>query len=528
MLTFAITLQTPQTDKFLDLSEPKNTIMRRLMTAATMWVTTREEMHGTMESLICIILEGVFETNSGNLRRAWAVYRRAMAAAQLMGLHRTPIPPLNCIDSELDVKPEIIWFRIVHMDRYLSLLLGLPQGTSDKSIGAVSIWENEPPLSKFERLLTVIASRILERNDRSFSTAELTTTQSIDAELLKMSMSMPSSFWRPANFHGLTPGNPDAFLETIRLGAQVYYYGLLIQLHLPYMMRISSSTEHHYAKITCVNAGREILTRFNAHRRFNPLSSCSRPVDFFALLASMTLVLAHLDAQCHKEARNVLAHQRLSDRALLQEVLDRMDGMSSIDEDTIADQSAKLIRRLLKIEADATKGNSYTARSMTGDDGTLEGKGAGDELHLQIPYLGVIKIARQGPISREPPHDQTSQVEPSQILPLATPSEGFSSPSNAPPVSGPPLSLTDNIDQRCTISAYGQSMLQCPESNHNKTTLQPPSELPLVGTGVGDWAFQGVDMAFFDSLMKGTSCVDTSELDQEWIDDPLGMDSSHL
>lgn len=200
MLIFAITLQSPCREKFLGLSEPQSVLMRRLMTAATTWVTTKEQMHGTVESLICIILEGVFEIDCGNLRRAWVVYRRAMTVAQLMGLHRSPMPPLKRIDPELDAKPDFMWFRILYIDRYLSLLLGLPQGTSDKSMGATSVLRHEPPLGKFERLLAVIASRILERSESGLATSESTTTQSVDSELLRASKSMPASFWRPGEF----------------------------------------------------------------------------------------------------------------------------------------------------------------------------------------------------------------------------------------------------------------------------------------------------------------------------------------
>ena len=526
--------------------------MRRLMTAATTWVTTKEEMQGTVESLICIMLEGVFETNCGNLRRAWIVYRRAMTVAQLMGLHRSAIPPLKRIDPEIDVKPEIMWFRIVYMDRYLSLLLGLPQGTSDKSMGTMSSLRNEPPLGKFERLLTVIASCILERNERVFAPGELTKTQSIDAELLKVSQSMPASFWRPANFHGLTAGEPDAFLETLRLGAQVHYYGLLIQLHLPYMMRIGEKTEHEYSKITCVNASREILTRFIAHRSFNPVSFCSRPVDFFALLAAMTLLLAHLDAQYHRKATNFLAHQRLSDRAILDQVLERMDVMSNVNEDVIAESSAKLVRRLLDIEADAAEGSNYTIRSVRGDDGLQEGKEEGEELRLHIPYLGVVEIARQGPISRESSRGnavsrlcQTSQVELSQKTLCPASNGGFSSLPIIPPTNEPPLDHLNDMVQDSTFSGNllasecpnaqlrapecEHSMLQYPNPTYENMTLQPSVDLPPIAAGVDDWVFQGVDMAFFDSLMRGTSGVAAGGLEeQQWIEDSLGMACGHV
>ena len=542
MLIFAITLQRPCKEKFLGLSEPQSVLIRRLTTAAASWVTTKEEMHGTVESLICIILEGVFEMNCGNLRRAWVVYRRAMTVAQLMGLHRSPMPQLKRIDPELDANPEFMWFRIVYIDRYLSLLLGLPQGTSDKSMGAMSVLRHEPPLGKFERLLTVIASRILERNESAFATSEITTTQSIDCELLTVSKSMPASFWRPANFHYLTPGSPETLLEMVRLSAQVYYYGLLIQLHLPYVMRVGDNTQHEYSKITCFNASREIIMRFIAHRSFNPMSSCSRPVDFFALLAAMTLLLAHIDAHHHREATNFLAHQRLSDRAMLDQALERMDVISNVNKDVLTKKSAILIRRLLDIEADAAEGGSYTARSVKGDDDMQEGNKEGEELRLHIPYLGVIKIARQGSISREPwlgngafrPYS-TSKVECPQREPLAVFDDAFASLPHASPTNEQPLSHLHDMAQGSTFSedlptskqpneqflapGYEQSMLQYPSASHDNSTLQPYAGLPSMAAGVDDWAFQGVDTAFFDSLMRGMPCTDTAGLEQQWIED---------
>ncbi|KAB8276464.1 hypothetical protein BDV30DRAFT_206161 [Aspergillus minisclerotigenes] len=526
MLLFAITLQSPSGEKITGLSEPPSVLMRRLMTAATTWVTSQEDMHGTVESLICIMLEGVFEMNCGNLRRAWAVYRRAMTVAQLMGLHRSPMPPLKRIDPGLDAKPEFMWFRIVYMDRYLSLLLGLPQGTTDKNMGMMSTLRHEPPLGRFERLLTIIASRILERNERTFVTSDYSTTQSIDAELLRVSESMPTSFWRPPNFQNLTPGSPDTLLETVRLGAQVYYYGLLIQLHLPYMVQISDNTHHGYSKITCVNASREIMTRYITHRSFNPMSSCSRPVDFFTLLAAMTLLLAHLDEHSHPEATSLLAHQRLSDRGLLDQALETMDIISNMKKDIIAEKSAELIRRLLEIEADTAEGKTYITRSLAGDD-IEENRKQGEELRLHIPHLGVIKVARGRPVSRQPSvgntaactHMSHGELEScvtwnDAIGPSPTSKHSLSNMHDVAP--GSVLSFdmaeSESLSEHLRSPRYEPSIPQNTGFGQDGIALQLPVGHPPTAAGVDDWAFQGVDMAFFDSLMRETSSVDTGRL----------------
>ncbi len=251
--------------------------------------------------------------------------------------------------------------------------------------------------------------------------------------------------------------------------------------------------------MTCVNASREIITRFIVHRSFNPMSSCSRPVDLFALLAAMTLLLAHVDAYHHRQSINFLAHQRLGDRAMLEQALEKMDVISKANKDVVTEQSAKLIRRLLEIEADAAQGNSY-ATARTDDGGEKE-----DELRLHIPYLGVIKIARQGPISREP-HPTFQAETSSRTIPFTPCPHAAEQPLGQPTFTGD-----------CPQSCHEQSMLQY--HNNQDVNVQSQIYLPPIAANIDDWAFQGVDMAFFDSLMKGTGSSDPAGFEQVFIED---------
>lgn len=285
------------------------------------------------------------------------------------------------------------------------------------------------------------------------------------------------------------------------------------------MMRIGDNLVHEYSKITSVNSSREIMSRFIAHRSFNPSSSCSRPVDFFALLAAMTLLLAHLYAHHHREATNILAHQRLSDRAMLDQALERMDVIKNTNKDIVAEKSARLIRRLLDIEADAAEGSSYTTRSVEGDDDMHDCRTEVEELHLNIPYLGSIKIARTGPISREllagnspcRPH-QTSQRELAERELSVTPKNAFASLSHAPVPDEQPLGYLSNAQIQAPW--HEQSKLQSPpSSSYDNIALQSCLGLPPFAAGVDDWACQGVDMAIFDGLMRGTTCSDAARLE---------------
>ncbi|KAI1264655.1 hypothetical protein F5Y18DRAFT_76142 [Xylariaceae sp. FL1019] len=491
MLLFALTLQSPARENLTTLSEPADPLMHRLVNAATTWVTTKEEMQGTVDGLICIMLEGVYEANSGNLRRSWLAFRRAMSVAQLMGLHRyrPPVPAMKRIDPTLDIKPAFLWYRIVYMDRYLCLLLGLPQGSHDKSFGAPAALLGEPPLGQFERRLTVIASEVLNRNEDQLFNHDIGNTRSIDSELLMMAKSMPTSFWRPANFHNQQPGSAESLLETVRMVAHVNYYGLLVHLHLPFLIHLGGRPGDAYSKVTCVNASREIMTRFITHRTFNPLSSCSRPVDFIALIASMTLLLAHLDTHHHPDNPNYLAHHRLSDRALLDQALERMDAISNMNDDPITTKSAVLIRRLLEVEEDAANGATYSTENIHvhadaaidhSETESLETNNAA--LRLPIPFLGIIKIARLGTISLE-----SAQI--SNTMPLQRP-------------------LGTDLG---TMPADGElAELQRSPSIHDNINMSPS-----IAASISDWAFQGVDAAFFDSVLSGMPYEDGSSSGQQ-------------
>lgn len=256
------------------------------------------------------------------------------------------------------------------------------------------------------------------------------------------------------------------------------------------------------------------MTRFIAHRTFNPKSSCSRPVDFFALLAAMTLLLVHLDAHHRRGnmATNFLAHQRLSDRAMLDQAIDRLDMISHLSKDATAQQSAALIRRLLDLEADAARGNRDPARSesvsagVPGSNNAATETGSEHDLLLPSPYLNLLWNTREGPIARELWLEGAAVSLPHAPPPIDAQSYTTSqNPSTLP---------TNTPASDCSIqSRYDDpSMLHYSTSSADNMTLQHPMGLST-RAGVNDWTFEGVDMAFFDSLMRGTSCMDPAELE---------------
>jgi hypothetical protein len=446
-----------------------------------------------------------------------------MGVAQLMGIHRPGGPRVETINSTTIIDPQFLWDRILHMDRFLSLMLALPQGSSDGNIGlddAVTVAE---PDNQIERLHTVIMARILERNQLGRSPRAFAMTQDIDAELLKAAAIVPKKLWRPPNFAGLREDSMERFEENMRVKDQMFHYSLLNQLHLPYLFCPNGSErKNEYSRITCVSASREILTRFIAFRIYNPVPACCRIADFLALVGGMTLIFAHLHSYCDKERDNLLAHQRLGDRATVEEALKNMEVVSKLNEDMLAAKCAKLLQHLLHIEEDAARGQKYSAEKVHMQDGYHEDNH--NALLIAVPYFGTIRIAHEGISSmhatqRQSQHKQefgmpitvggigsvrvansilTQDSHQSGIEPTSrdghTDHSDRTYPSHPQRTQPQTEELRDLVDNNETPSALVED-----DSLHQQDLY------PGLAAGMDDWVFQGVDTAFFDNLMRGSN-----------------------
>ncbi|KAG9938603.1 hypothetical protein KCV05_g37, partial [Aureobasidium melanogenum] len=266
MLLFATALRyISPTEQICGLSKHHHQIMEELAGTAIKLVTTNESLLGSLECLESIILEAFYHTDSGDIRKAWITMRRAVMAAQLLGLHRRGHCRYKVIDDRNVVDPETIWSSIVYMERVVSLLSGLPTSTDNIILirkGAADNTSNDCGLLTD---LGNVAGKILERNQIELPQLALDITKNIDDELLRISTNLSPAFWRPTGFSGLAQDSSHAFDEIRRVFDHSSYYTLVIQLHMPHMLCPSHSTQRMYSKMACVNASREILTRQIAH-----------------------------------------------------------------------------------------------------------------------------------------------------------------------------------------------------------------------------------------------------------------------
>ena len=155
-----------------------------------------------------------------------------------------------------------MWFRILFLDRYLCLMLGLPQGCYDRSMATEARLMNDTLLGRLERVHCLVASRILERNETQAGPSHQKLTRELDVELKNAAKSLPSKWWLTPRLEHNTTDSLSLFWETRQLFGQMMHYNLLNQLHLPYML--CQVHTYDYSRLACVNASREMLSRFLA------------------------------------------------------------------------------------------------------------------------------------------------------------------------------------------------------------------------------------------------------------------------
>ncbi|KAL2862578.1 uncharacterized protein BJX67DRAFT_385496 [Aspergillus lucknowensis] len=499
------------------LSEHPQEMLRRLAKTAIRLVTTREELLNIVEGLECVVMETSYLTSCGNWRAAWAASRRALALAQLMGIHRAGHNPPRSIDPRRKADTSFLWYRIVNTDRFLCLVMGLPQGSMDRTMAAENSLALDTALGRLERVHCVVASHILERNDSGPVLDQIDTVRRIENELNRAAEMMPGGWWVAPNLAAaaLHADNtetadkpPTVVWDMLRLIAQLYHYGLINQLHIPLMLGFTNTAQlQTYSQTSCVNASREVLSRYVAFRDFNQVAFSCRIADFFALTASLLLLVGHIRQHaCSPDGFNSMAHQRQGDRAIIEQALAHLQEIGWVTQDPLTARAADILTRLLGIEAEAARGHTYSTQSVHGADAAPQGAEAAlpsgaSVLRICVPYFGVVQIVSEG---------VGESITAS--LPEADRRKGALSGNNGVgPQNGQAPSM--GASELATGAMQGLQGTQIPQDNP-VSEMQNGPEAPTPwyaysGSAVGtdEWTFQGLDLAFFDNFMREPSML---------------------
>jgi hypothetical protein len=517
MFLFAAALQSlSPAEHIIGLSKHHHILMDAMVEAAISIVNTNEAFIASLEGLENFVMECFYHINSGNMRRAWLTIRRAVTAAQLLCLHRPSRYRFSRLSHQRVPDPEAMWSRVVCTERVLSLLLGLPTSTNDVTF-TESTGLQAASSTSLPALLAPLIARVLQRNQLDLSQQALDMTDEIDQELIGIAERMTPSFWQPPAFEGLVKHSREALRESRRAFDHMCYYVLVIQLHLPHMLCPSNVSQRLYSKIACVNASRDILTREIAVRTFDPMTACWRMNDFLALIAGMTLMLAHAVSHCGQGSQRLLTHQRLGDRAIVEQALDCMKSISEMHEDVLAVRIAALLKDLLMIEEEAAHASRDSLRGR--HDKHNDGEGERSMLIMRVPYVGAIKLSRQGisavPLTNmEQDEDCHRDVSIGGIGSIKTNNMRPSHSDRTRTTSGVVHPRVPAVPQSDTVKDY-QTVAHDDYLTFDDNELFPDQAemFPAAAAGLDDWVFQGMDTAFFDTLLRGNEYQATGELD---------------
>ncbi|KAI0547952.1 hypothetical protein F4679DRAFT_340743 [Xylaria curta] len=380
------------------LSKAPHEMRNSLVEIASDIVTSRDGLIDSIEGLDCVLIESWYHANNGNLQKALITVRRAITIAQVMGFHRKGNARCTVISPETRAYPDLLWFRMLAHERYLCLMLGVPQITLDQSMASDAMLAGDTPMGRLDRIHCVIACRLLERNQTDPKEDDYALTQELDERLQIASRDMPPGWWLTPNLATGTHQPAALFWYMRQLFHQLLHHSLLVHVHLPYMLRSSQGgQQYEYSRVTCVNSSREILSRLIMFHSFNRIAFSCHTIDFFGLMAAIALMIAHIERNqralgSHQQhgasmsmTEGLLTHQRPCDRALVEQAQVSMGDAYRLTADATNASCSGLLRRLLAMEEEAY--NHSMRRNarlpLLNKDATIQ---------LTIPFFGVINI----------------------------------------------------------------------------------------------------------------------------------------
>lgn len=495
----------------LNVGAPMAETTSRLLNTTTL-VTTNDDLIGYAEGVECLILQACYQSNGGNLRKAWALARRALSLAQMMGIDKGRSAAFRSCDPNANpnyrASADVLWSKVVHWERCLSLLLGLSVGSQGDEFASDKACEHDTPIDRLEKAHAVLSARISGRNDNHHRDparhqANYALTQEIDLELEAATKAMPPGWWDDPRFDAFA--TPDALWDaTARVVMQIHHFTLALLLHVPYMLRDPSSPRHDYSKATCVAAARDLLRRFFAFRTHNVSAHSCRRVDYAGLLAAMTLCLSYLGRR-RTEAWEAATLRE--DAEAVELARRRMEHVARVNGDRLGRAAVAVIEQLAPI-IDAAAASLGEGAPTTAGEGpgpaattTLRRPSEARDLHFSVPYLGAINIKilgpgpgpgdnnpadRQGGLHRRHPSSATHTLEMMAI----------SSPPAPPFASGGPPSSVEALPDIGLVQ-FAPYDDQAPFGTGADVGIEPDFM-----AGGEEWALQGVDAAYW-SLFEG-------------------------
>lgn len=469
-------------------------------------VTSNDELIGYAEGIECLILQGFYQANGGNLRKAWTTARRALSLAQMIGIDKGRSAAFQSCNPNISpyrrTSAGVLWSKVVSWERYLSLLLGLPIGSQGiELLSTTTTYSSNSPIDVLERHHAALSARIGERNashqkDPTRHLGIYALTQEIDLELEAAAGYVPPEWWDEPY---LDPSATQDRLwdATAKILVQIRHFTLALMLHVPYMLRDIDSPRYDYSKTTCMTAARDLLSRFLAFRAHSVSAYHCRCVDYAGLIASMTLCLGYLG----KRRSETWEEGRVRDDALL------VDGAKSCMEHVVRASGDQLSREAVGIIA---KLAPILGRAAGDVNAGADHRGRMDalrEVHFNVPFMGAVSI-KIPPLPASAAESSAEWQSGHRRHPSSATGAFERMGLGSPTQQQQRISGSNRVETDTAGACSSAGLLQFvpyndrgPLSPSGVEILETEQQPGLMADGE-EWALQGVDAAFW-SLLEG-------------------------
>jgi hypothetical protein len=372
--------QLPKNVQFSSLGSSLSlqTLKARYMEVAEEFLAPDTGIVGSIGGLSCLLAQVAFYINAGLPRRAWAIFRRAVTFAYLLGvMHESPLK------EQQDMHTRTLSLRLWQIDRSLSLILGLSYTVLEFPLKAGSGVDTSPvlpPMVLFRWKMGEITGRVIKRNSQSQATLSYPETLQMEHDLDRCREIVPESWWNAIPHSDMTL---DAIYEMFTF--KFWFHNLRNFIHMPFALGCSASPQHHFSVSTALEASREMIRFYTVLRDINrPVIKLCNMTDFQVLTGALIIILNLLG-----NSAGYQIEQQEQDWQVIDELIYLMNYATQDLANSVATQAARLLEDLSKLR-----------HTFEGCEKTLQ---------AVVPYFGKFKIIRRssGPVIPAQPQTPT-------------------------------------------------------------------------------------------------------------------------
>jgi len=342
------------------------------MSVVDQLIIADDEYAGSCDGLELIILIAKTHVNLGQPRKGWLFLRRGIAFGQLIGLQpdRTMMTEKPGDSTE---RRENVWWSLYMLDRYISLLLGLPYALNDIPTIKEASEKCIDPTGRYQRKIAMIVGNIIDRNQAS-SNSSLPLTLEIDQNLENVAQIMTDDWWNTESDHSAqTLKIEESFC---RQGTQLWHYQIKAFLHLPFMLQSATDCRYEYNRHACLDAARQMIHRYSAIRLTDDGAYFACKVMDFQVFNAVVLLLLGLLGY---GGTSGLPGGEEEDMQLVATALSIFRRASNAEpDDAMLSQSVEAIETLSAFRNEKRSG---------------QGQKGGKDRRITIPYFGTINIS---------------------------------------------------------------------------------------------------------------------------------------